>query len=100
MINSPLPFIDIEVSSDEGFPETKQVSFPNVFSITVYLNDVYYVWGNQDYTPSRDNVIYRKFESEKEMMHDFVMWWKSQEIDIVTGWNTRFFDFCRTSIID
>ena len=26
------------------------------------------------------------------MMHDFVMWWKSQEIDIVTGWNTRFFD--------
>lgn len=84
-------FIDIEVSSDEGFPEANKAAFP-IVAITVYLNDVYYVWGNQDYTPSRDNVIYRKFESEKEMMHDFVMWWKSQEIDIVTGWNTRFFD--------
>ena len=26
------------------------------------------------------------------MMHDFVMWWRTQEIDIVPGWNTRFFD--------
>ena len=84
-------FIDIEVSSDEGFPTANKAAFP-IVAITVYLNDVYYVWGNQDYTPSRKNVIYKKFESEKEMMHDFVMWWRTQEIDIVTGWNTRFFD--------
>ena len=84
-------FIDIEVASDEGFPRAEQAAWP-IVAITAYLNDVYYVWGNQDYTPTRHNVVYKKIESEKEMMHDFVMWWKSSEIDIVTGWNTRFFD--------
>ena len=84
-------FIDIEVSSDEGFPEANKALYP-VISITCYLNDIYYVWGNQEYETTQPNVIYKKFESESELLHDFVMWFRSSECDIVTGWNTRFFD--------
>jgi len=84
-------FIDIEVSSDEGFPEANKALYP-VISITCYLNDIYYVWGNQEYETTQPNVVYKKFESESELLHDFVMWFRSSECDIVTGWNTRFFD--------
>lgn len=38
------------------------------------------------------SVDFRSFESEKEMLKDFIMFWKSTRIDILSGWNSEKFD--------
>lgn len=83
---------DIEVQSDDGFPEPLAANYP-VISITCRQNDgVYWVWGFNDYTPKSDNVLYIKCDDELDLMTKFVTYWKTHMPDIITGWNTRFFD--------
>ena len=83
--------IDIEVASDEGFPEPQKADKP-VISITLKQpNSPYRVWGLYDYTASED-VIYEQCETESELLMKFVDHWSRNIPDIVTGWNTRFFD--------
>jgi len=83
--------IDIEVASDEGFPEPQKANHP-VISITLKQpNSPYHVWGLYDYNAGED-VIYEKCESEAQLLMKFVDHWSRNTPDIVTGWNTRFFD--------
>ena len=83
--------IDIEVASDEGFPEPQKADKP-VISITLKQpNSPYRVWGLYDYTAGED-VIYEQCETESELLMKFVDHWSRNVPDIVTGWNTRFFD--------
>ena len=83
--------IDIEVASDEGFPEPQKANHP-VISITLKQpNSPYHVWGLYDYNAGED-VIYEKCESEAQLLMKFVEHWSRNTPDIVTGWNTRFFD--------
>ena len=83
--------IDIEVASDEGFPEPQKADKP-VISITLKQpNSPYRVWGLYDYTAGED-VIYEQCETESELLMKFVDHWSRNIPDIVTGWNTRFFD--------
>ena len=83
--------IDIEVASDEGFPEPHKADKP-VISITLKQpNSPYRVWGLYDYTAGED-VIYEQCETESELLMKFVDHWSRNIPDIVTGWNTRFFD--------
>lgn len=92
--------IDIEVASDDGFPEPDKADYP-VISITIKNNidNVYYVWGLYDYDTSksivRDNKVqYVKCADERELMVRFIAHWCSAHHcpDVITGWNTRFFD--------
>ena len=83
--------IDIEVASDEGFPEPEKADHP-VISITLKQpNSPYRVWGLYDYNAGED-VIYEKCDSESQLLMKFVDHWFRNQPDIVTGWNTRFFD--------
>ena len=83
--------IDIEVASDEGFPEPEKADHP-VISITLKQpNSPYRVWGLYDYNAGED-VIYEKCESEAQLLMRFVDHWHRNLPDVVTGWNTRFFD--------
>ena len=83
--------IDIEVASDEGFPEPDKADHP-VISISLKSpNGPYRVWGLYDYEP-REDTIYEKCESEASLLMKFVDHWSRNQPDIVTGWNTRFFD--------
>jgi DNA polymerase elongation subunit (family B) len=92
--------IDIEVASDDGFPEPDLANH-EVVSITLKNNidNVYYVWGLYDYDVSKsimkkDKVVYRKCSTERELLLYFITHWSSAIHcpDVVTGWNTRFFD--------
>jgi len=87
--------IDIEVASDDGFPEPDAASYP-VIAITVKnnINELYYVWGMGDYHPAKNNVVYEKCEDERELLLRFLAHWSNPSTcpDVVTGWNTTFFD--------
>ena len=92
--------IDIEVASDDGFPEPEKADH-KVISIAMKSNigETYYVWGLGDYDTDKsymkDNmVVYRKFDREDDLLINFITHWSSQQYspDVVTGWNTRFFD--------
>ena len=92
--------IDIEVASDQGFPEP-QDALHEITAITIKNNkdNTYYVWGCGDYDVTKSimqdhRVVYKKCVSEKELLMDFITHWSSDSHcpDVITGWNTRFFD--------
>ena len=84
--------IDIEVASDSGFPEPERAEHP-VISIAIRKNDGnYWVWGLNDYTPTREDVLFIKCDNEVDLLRKFVDHWITYAPDVVTGWNTRFFD--------
>ncbi|WJE87910.1 DNA polymerase [Phage C48C1] len=84
--------IDIEVASDSGFPEPEVAEHP-VISISIRKNDgTYWVWGLNDYTPKREDVLFIKCDNEDDLLRKFVDHWVTYSPDIITGWNTRFFD--------
>ena len=91
---------DIEVASDEGFPQPDVADYP-VISIAMKNNidNIYYVWGLNDYDVSatlmKDHqVIYKKCSSEAELLSQFILHWchPAHCPDIITGWNIRFVD--------
>ena len=95
--------IDIEVASDEGFPEPDEANYP-VISIAMRNNvdNLYHVWGLQSYDPDNcelgsvggNEIIYTQCNDERELLIRFLAHWSSDRHcpDVVTGWNTRFFD--------
>ena len=92
--------IDIEVASDDGFPEPERAD--NVITAITIKNNIdntYYVWGLGDYNVENtimktNRVVYKKFEQESSLLIDFIGHWDSttHSPDVITGWNTRFFD--------
>lgn len=85
-------YIDIEVASDKGFPKPEDAEHP-ITAITCKssLSPIYYVWGTQDYNAD-ENTKYFKCTDEISLMNSFLGWWEGNSPDIVTGWNSRFFD--------
>jgi len=93
--------IDIEVYSDDGFPNPDEAKHP-VTAIAVKLSDDdrYFVWGVGDYDPSASQfadthqIEYIQCEDEIKLLLNFLDFWSSDAYspDIVTGWNTRLFD--------
>tara|TARA_X000001036_G_scaffold191512_1_gene180584 strand:+ start:304 stop:2751 length:2448 start_codon:yes stop_codon:yes gene_type:complete len=90
--------IDIETNYDDGFPHPNEAS-QEVLAITVKSSksDVFWVWGYGDYDVDKaliKPVIYIKCKDEKDLFNKFLHWWSKpdQMPDVITGWNTRFFD--------
>jgi DNA polymerase elongation subunit (family B) len=92
--------IDIEVASDDGFPEPEKADKP-VIAITIKNNidNTYYVWGLGDYDVESTmmkthRVVYHKYASEADLLINFITHWSSHthSPDVITGWNVRFFD--------
>ena len=83
---------DIEVQSDEGFPEPKYANYP-ITAITTKNNkeNVYRTWACGNYNPA-ENVLYTKCQNEAALLHKFLDYWKQNYPDIVTGWNSISFD--------
>ena len=89
--------IDIEVASDDGFPTPEEAAYP-VISIALKSSksSVYQVWGLDDYDPTKSELDvmsqYHKCDSEEELLAKFLGYWTKNYPDVITGWNTRFFD--------
>ena len=92
--------IDIETASDDGFPEP-QLAEKEVTAICMKNNidGIYYVWSCIEWSKQETilkhlNVVYEHCKDENELLVKFIGHWSSPIYcpDVVTGWNTRFFD--------
>ena len=85
--------IDIEVECENGFPNADKALEP-MLAITIKNHDTgrIKVWGLHDYHNDREDVQYIKCQTERELLAQFLAWWESDYPDIITGWNTEFFD--------
>ena len=50
------------------------------------------VWGIGEFVNRRDDVAYIKCKNEEDLIHEFLTFWEKTQPDIITGWNTEFFD--------
>ena len=92
--------IDIEVQSDAGFPEPEQAAHEiTAICMKNNIDNTFYVWGLKDYDVENsimqeNRVVYKHCKTESELLLDFIAHWSlpSQCPDVITGWNSRFFD--------
>ena len=85
--------IDIEVECENGFPKPEDAAEP-MLSITLKNHQTkrIVVWGIGEFVTDRDDVTYVQCESEVHLLKEFLAFWERHTPDIITGWNTEFFD--------
>jgi len=83
--------IDIEVGSENGFPDPYKANEPITAIALKYLNGPIYVFGCGDYKV-QGKEIYVKCKDEHSLCKQFMSLWTGKTPDILTGWNTKFFD--------
>lgn len=90
-------FFDIETRAEGAFP-SPDTALQEILLITMMNHHTkrLYTWSTQaveDDSKIREfDLDYRVFETEKDMLKDFLIFWKSQRIDVISGWNSEFFD--------
>ena len=83
--------IDIEVGSENGFPEPATAVEP-ITAITIMINNHFHVFGCGEFDNDRDDVTYIKCNDERHLIGQFLDAWKEHDPDVITGWNTKYFD--------
>lgn len=86
-------FIDIETYSPDEFPVPSDPQHPiNVITVYDSLKKQFITWGIKSYTKKTDNGLYFKCTTEKELLEKFLKYFQSDYPDILSGWNSEFFD--------
>ena len=85
--------MDIETESEHGFPQVNN-PIERVLSITLKNHQTknFVVFGLGEYHTEREDVKYIKCVNEDELLSRFIGFWENNIPDVITGWNTRFFD--------
>lgn len=83
--------IDIEVGSENGFPEPETAKEP-LTAITVKMDGRFVTFGVGDYDNTNPNVTYHRCRDEHDLIRQFIGWWSLDCPDIITGWNVEQFD--------
>ena len=85
--------LDIETTCENGFPDVENPQ-EELICITIknQSNKKIITWGVGDFYHDRDDVTYVKCKTENELLMQFMMFWTKNYPDIITGWNTKFFD--------
>ena len=85
--------MDIEVQCENGFPNPRDAAEP-LLSITIknHQNKHIMVWGIGEFKNNRDDVDYVECENELQLIKYFLAFWEKSLPDVITGWNTEFFD--------
>ena len=91
---------DIETEFGDGFPEVDNpVNAVLSIAYKSSKDNTYRVWGLKSYDEAVSKLThlkieYRQFDSEAALLKSFIDFWSNPENtpDIITGWNTRFFD--------
>ena len=89
--------MDIEVKSDEGFPEPDKAEKP-ITAITIDTFKKIYVFGFDEFNTmdefktENEEVVYISCKDEHDLLERFMVFWLEDYPDIITGWNVRFFD--------
>lgn len=86
-------FIDIETYSPDEFPKPEDPQHPiNVITVYDTLRKQFITWGLKPYHKKNENGIYIYCKSEKELLSKFINFFTSDYPDILSGWNSEFFD--------
>jgi DNA polymerase elongation subunit (family B) len=87
--------IDIEVKSENGFPDVESAS-QEVLLISVqdYTTKKIRTWGQGPFNNKQPNVDYKSFRTEYELLTAFINWWmiEGNTPEVVTGWNSELYD--------
>ena len=87
--------LDIEVKSENGFPDVES-SAEEILLISLqdYNTKQIRTWGLGNFDNKQDNVIYKSFKTEYELLLSFINWWMVEENtpEVVTGWNSELYD--------
>lgn len=87
-----IAFIDIEVGSENGFPDPYKATEP-ITAIAIHqLNGITTVYGYGSYKNNDESVNYVLCKDEIDLCERFLTDWSSNSPDVVTGWNVKFFD--------
>ena len=90
-----LTTLDIEVKSENGFPDVES-SAEEILLISIqdYTTKQIRTWGQGPFNNKQDNVIYKSFDSEYELLNAFINWWMIEENtpEVITGWNIELYD--------
>jgi len=84
--------IDIEVGSENGFPDPYKANEPITAIAVKTIGADMKVYGCGSFNNSRDDITYIKCRDEYDLCKRFLEDWQHNTPDIITGWNTRFFD--------
>jgi len=84
-------FLDIETECENGFPNPYRVE-ERILVITLYRDGIVnsFVLGKAQ-SPEANCKVH-EFDDERDMLLAFLEFWKQEDYDIVTGWNTQLFD--------
>ena len=85
--------IDIEVSSEQGFPDVESAS-EEMLAITIqdYNTKKITTWGVKPFVNKQENVTYYHCPSEQELLSHFINYWMQDVPDVITGWNSELYD--------
>ena len=83
--------IDLEVGSENGFPDPYQANEPITAICIKYLNGQTVVFGCGDYE-LRGDETYIKCDDEYSLCKKFLAFWQENCPDVISGWNIKFFD--------
>lgn len=85
--------IDIETSTENGFPDIKTAN-EEILLITVKELSTKRIitFGSKTYVNPREDVIYVNCKDEHALLTQFLEFWSKSHPDVITGWNTDFFD--------
>jgi DNA polymerase elongation subunit (family B) len=86
-----IAFIDIEVGSENGFPDPYKATEPITAIAIRSLNGGMTVYGCGDYEIQGDET-YIKCQDEYNLCKRFMQDWSDNTPDVITGWNIEFFD--------
>ena len=87
--------IDIEVKSEQGFPDVESAAEEILLiSIQDYATKEIITWGNGPFKTHQDNLYYKQFNNEYDLLNDFINWWMIEENtpEVITGWNSKLYD--------
>jgi DNA polymerase elongation subunit (family B) len=83
--------LDIEVGSENGFPDPYEANEPVTAIALKFIGGHMFVWGCGDYE-TKGQERYLKCADEYQLLKFFVKFWQEKCPDVLTGWNTKFFD--------
>jgi DNA polymerase elongation subunit (family B) len=85
--------LDIETTCENGFPDVEN-PIEELLCITVknQSNKQIITWGTGEYKTDRSDVTYVQCKNENQLLFEFMKFWIKNYPDVITGWNTKFFD--------
>jgi len=85
--------IDIEVASENGFPDVKSCQEELLtISIQDYATKQVTTWGVKPFINKQQNVTYHHCTSEADLLDKFIFWWEEYSPEVITGWNCDLYD--------